>query len=190
MIYKERNAKAIETLDSNFQPRVNAALADAEAEKLNILITSGSRSWTDQRALYNKYLKGGPKALPAGFSLHNYGVAFDCVPAKEDGSIDYGDTETYEAFAKICKRYGMEWGGDWKGKNHDKPHFQYTQGLTIKDFQAGKRIKPVSSGFGSVGNWSPEAQLKRLTRAIKRSTGNTLEMLKRQLIRLLDRIQD
>lgn len=43
------------------------------------VVTSGYRSLEEQRELYRKYLAGGPKAAPAGFSAHNYGLAIDVV---------------------------------------------------------------------------------------------------------------
>lgn len=39
----------------------------------------------------------------------------------------------------VGKSIGLEWAGDWK-KNREFPHFQYTGGLSLADFKAGKRI--------------------------------------------------
>lgn len=85
--------------------------------------------------------KAGP-----GRSWHNYGLAWDLVLLKDaDGNgtfeaaswetnIDFdkdGKADWMEAVA-IAKKYGWEWGGDWKGFT-DLPHFQKTFGLTIEE---------------------------------------------------------
>lgn len=49
-------------------------------------------------------------------------------------------------------------------------------------------LKPPKPSFSSVGHWTPEAQQKRLQRAIKRSEGSARDALMRQLKRLLRRI--
>ena len=89
--------------------------------------------------------KPGKKVTNAkgGQSYHNYGLAFDIVllvDTNADGKFDKASWETNVDFDKdgradwlevvtICKRYGWEWGGDWKFT--DMPHFQKTFGLSI-----------------------------------------------------------
>ena len=46
-------------------------------------VTQAFRTYTDQAAKYEKYLAGGPKAAPPGFSPHEYGLAVD-VALDED----------------------------------------------------------------------------------------------------------
>lgn len=52
---------------------------------VNWYVLYGYRSLAEQAALYDKYVKGGPKAAPPGLSPHNYGLAVDVVP---DGDPD------------------------------------------------------------------------------------------------------
>lgn len=74
-----------------------------------------------------------------GQSYHQYGLAVDIVimssrTASWDVSVDLdkdGKKDWYEV-AEIFQKNGWEWGGDWKGKLRDFPHFQKTFGYTTK----------------------------------------------------------
>lgn len=82
-----------------------------------------------------------------GQSYHNYGLAFDIVllvDKDKNGTFESASWETNVDFdgdgkadwmevVAICKRYGWEWGGDWRFS--DKPHFQKTMGKSIRDLQ-------------------------------------------------------
>lgn len=43
------------------------------------VVNEGFRSWARSHQLRMAYLAGGPRAAPAGFSLHNYGLAVDLI---------------------------------------------------------------------------------------------------------------
>ena len=91
----------------------------------------------------------------AGDSYHNYGLAVDIVlliDTDGNGTYDKASWETNVDFdgdghkdwlevVAIFKRYGWEWGGDWKFS--DKPHFQKTMGYSIAQlktlYATGKR---------------------------------------------------
>lgn len=80
-----------------------------------------------------------------GQSYHNYGLAVDIVllwdkdgngtfeTAVWDTKTDFdGDKKSdWMEIVAIFKRYGWEWGGDWKFS--DPPHFQKTFGKSIAD---------------------------------------------------------
>ena len=82
-----------------------------------------------------------------GQSYHNYGLAIDIVllvdkdkngtfeTASWDLKTDFvGDGKSdWQEIVAIFKRYGYEWGGDWKFL--DLPHFQKTFGKSIKELQ-------------------------------------------------------
>jgi peptidoglycan L-alanyl-D-glutamate endopeptidase CwlK len=55
---------------------------------------------------------------------------------KKDFDLD-GIADWME-IVRIFKKYGWEWGGDWR-KFPDAPHFQKTFGLSIADLISGKR---------------------------------------------------
>ena len=100
------------------------------------------RTIKEQNELYQKgRTTAGPKVTNAkgGQSYHNYGCAIDLVliiegkTASWDTLTDFdGDkvSDWMECVA-IAKKYGFEWGGDWKFV--DKPHFQKTFGKTISE---------------------------------------------------------
>lgn len=113
-------------------------LAECTNRGLPFIFTCTYRSAIEQDALYKQgRTKPGEIVTNAkgGQSLHQYGVAFDIVPIKSDGTINWnGD---FEARAEIARSLGLEWGGDWDGFV-DLPHFEYLAGYTLQDFQNGK----------------------------------------------------
>lgn len=103
------------------------------------------RTFAEQDALYLKR----PKVTNAkgGQSYHNYGLAIDIVllvDKDKNGTFESASWETNVDFdgdgksdwievVSIFKRYGWDWGGDWKFT--DKPHFQKTLGHSIAELQ-------------------------------------------------------
>lgn len=77
-----------------------------------------------------------------GQSYHNYGLAFDiCLiingkTASWDTVKDFdGDkVSDWHEVVTIVKKYGWEWGGDWK-QFKDAPHFQKTFGKTTAELK-------------------------------------------------------
>ena len=95
-----------------------------------------------------------------GQSYHNYGLAIDIVllvdkdkngtfeTASWDLKTDFdGDGKSdWQEIVAIFKRYGYEWGGDWKFL--DAPHFQKTLGKSIAELQTlHKAGKVDKNGF-------------------------------------------
>lgn len=113
------------------------------------------RTNAEQDALYNQK----PKVTNAkgGESYHNYGLAIDIVliidkdgngsfeTAAWDVKSDFdGDGQSdWLEVVNIFKRYGWEWGGDWKF--YDAPHFQKTLGYTIMNLQGLAKNKHFDS---------------------------------------------
>jgi len=121
------------------------------------------RTFAEQDALYAQgRTKAGAKVTNAkgGQSYHNYGLAIDIVllvdkdkngsfeSASWDIKTDFdgdGKADWMEIVA-IFKRYGFEWGGDWKF--NDAPHFQKTFGKSIAELQTlHKTGKVDKNGF-------------------------------------------
>jgi peptidoglycan L-alanyl-D-glutamate endopeptidase CwlK len=86
----------------------------------------------------------------AGYSMHNYGLAYD---------VSFPTNAEYAKAALIGKKLGLTWGGDFivNGKPFvDRPHFQWTGGLTTADLLKGKRpedprdmtVKEFQKSFG------------------------------------------
>lgn len=98
------------------------------------------RTFAEQDALFNQ--KPSVTKAKGGQSYHNYGLALDIVlvvdkdkngtyeSASWDVKSDFdGDGKSdWEEVVAIFKRYGWEWGGDWKF--YDAPHFQKTFGYS------------------------------------------------------------
>ena len=88
-----------------------------------------------------------PKVTNAkgGQSYHNFGLAIDIVllvDKDKNGSFESASWETNVDFdgdgiadwmevVKIFKLHGWAWGGDWKFI--DKPHFEKTFGMSVKE---------------------------------------------------------
>ena len=108
---------------------------------IKVMIFSTLRDAEYQNALYAKG-RTAPGSIvtkaKGGQSIHQFACAFDFVPLDAKGKADWGNTKAYEACGKIAQQVGLEWGGTWKFK--DMPHCQFTNGLTLADFQAGKKI--------------------------------------------------
>ena len=108
------------------------------------------RTFAEQDALFAQgRTKPGAIVTKAkgGQSYHNYGLAIDIVllvdkdkngtfeTASWDLKTDFdGDGKSdWQEVVAIFKRYGYEWGGDWKFV--DAPHFQKTLGKSIAELQ-------------------------------------------------------
>ena len=121
------------------------------------------RTFAEQDALYAQgRTKPGAIVTKAkgGQSYHNYGLAVDIVllvdkdgngtfeTASWDTKSDFdGDKKSdWQEVVAIFKRYGWEWGGDWRFV--DAPHFQKTFGKSIVDLQTlHKTDKVDKNGF-------------------------------------------
>lgn len=131
---------------TDLHPRV-AVLADrllerCRAEGIDLLITSTYRDHESQAALYAKGRTApGPKVTNAkpGQSFHNWRVAFDVVPLV-DGKAIWNDDKLWQRIGAIGVELGLEWAGNWKSFR-EMPHFQFTNGLKLADFQTGRTLE-------------------------------------------------
>ena len=76
-----------------------------------------------------------------GESFHQYRVALDVVPLIAGKPVWDGVDPVWERIGAIGKACELEWAGRWT-HFRELPHFQFTGGLTIADFKAGKTIPP------------------------------------------------
>lgn len=131
----------IEKLHPSIRPRAIAFLADAWDAGVELVVTSGYRTFAEQDALYKKGRTEPGKIVTnakAGESWHNYGLAFDVAFVKADGTIWWPNGSEWADLAQIGKANGLEWGGDYK-TIYDPPHFAYHPGLTIEQAKQGAR---------------------------------------------------
>jgi peptidoglycan L-alanyl-D-glutamate endopeptidase CwlK len=130
---------------TDLNPRVAALCSEfinrCKAQNIDILITSTYRDAESQNALYAQgRTTPGKKVTNAkgGQSFHNWKVAFDFCPLV-NGKPNWTDTALYEKCGKIAEELGLEWAGRWV-KFKELAHCQYTNGLTLADFQSGKTL--------------------------------------------------
>lgn len=117
-------------------------IGECRRSGIDILITSTYRDIESQKALYSQGRTMPGKIVTnakPGESFHNWRVAFDIVPVVNGKPVwdDMGLWQSIGAVGRVC---GLEWAGDWK-RFKESPHFQYTGGLALTDFQAGKTLK-------------------------------------------------
>lgn len=150
------NERSIDALHPRVAQMCRRHIQNCLENGINIIITSTFRSFEEQDRLYAiGRTKPGRKVTNAkgGQSMHNYRLAYDVVPMRhgkpvwgttgngidKDPSDDMrDDLELWQRVGELGKAAGLEWAGDWK-RFREFPHFQWTDGLTLKDLQAGKR---------------------------------------------------
>lgn len=128
----ERTRRTIATLDPRaieiFEDFMMRAKATAATLGCDYVAISGTRTWEEQAALYQKYKAGGPKAAPPGYSWHNFGTAIDCGVFRAKSYLDNANPELARRVHAACAEHamdcGLEWGGTWKGRSCDPPHYQ------------------------------------------------------------------
>lgn len=130
---------------SDLHPKVAVkcqAFIDACASAgIDVIITSTFRDAEAQDALYAQG-RTTPGSIvtnaKGGESFHNYQVAFDFVPIV-NGKAIWDDDKLLGICGGIAEGLGLTWAGHWI-QFKEKLHCQYTGGLTLKDFQAGKHL--------------------------------------------------
>jgi len=139
------NSRKIEDLHPQVAAMCRDFLARCNAAGIDVLITSTYRDNESQAALFAQgRTKPGPRVTNArpGRSFHNWRVAFDVVPLR-NGKPVWGtsgeDGVMWQQVGKIGESVGLEWAGRWK-TFREFPHFQFTGGLTLADFQAGRTL--------------------------------------------------
>ena len=140
------NSRKLEDLHPRVRVKAEALKAECAKEGINIIFTSTLRDNECQQDLYNKgrtassIAKKERKVTNAkpGQSYHNWGVAFDVVPIV-GGKAIWNDTKVWDRIGAIGVSLGLEWAGNWK-RFKEMPHFQFTNGLTLKDFQSGRTL--------------------------------------------------
>ena len=134
------NSRKIEDLHPHVASLCRKFIEQCKEAGVDVLVTSTYRDHESQNALYSQGRTAPGKIVTkakGGQSFHNHKVAFDVVPLV-NGKAIWNDEGLWRKIGQIGQEVGLEWGGNWKFQ--DKPHFQYTGGLTLADFQAGKTL--------------------------------------------------
>jgi peptidoglycan LD-endopeptidase CwlK len=140
-----RSEKVIATLLPDVQPIARALVQKAALSGIRIKVISGFRTYAEQDALYAQG-RTTPGSIvtkaKAGYSNHNFGIAFDIGVFEGNAYLD--DSPKYKAVGVLGTDLGLEWGGNWKTMV-DQPHFQlrpsWASNMTEKAMLAELRIR-------------------------------------------------
>jgi peptidoglycan L-alanyl-D-glutamate endopeptidase CwlK len=117
--------------------------------------TMGLRTHAEQAGLYAQGRTApGPIVTNSkpGFSLHQYGCAFDtCFSGPNPFPDD--DDFLWQEFGRLAEAYGFIWGGHFSGLI-DRPHVQKTYGLSVK------AIRELYAGNGLISVWAKFDQIR------------------------------
>ena len=124
-------------------------LARANRAGIPLTVVCTLRSMQEQAELYAQgRTKPGAIVTNArpGYSYHNFGLAIDVVPTRLLMMKNWGDTPEYGAEAdalwhqlgSIGVDIGLTWGGDFTTLT-DRPHFEWSDGLSLAQLRAGAR---------------------------------------------------
>lgn len=119
-----RSETNIKTLHPRVQPLARALVHEAALQGITIKVTSGTRSYAEQDALYEQGRSKPGRIVTnarAGFSNHNFGLAFDVTIF--DGPNPVWESPGYKAVGAIGTALGLSWGGNWQSMV-DEPHFE------------------------------------------------------------------
>lgn len=135
------NSRNIDDLNPKVAKMCRTFVARCKAQGIDVLITSTYRDFVSQNALYAQGRTTSGKKVTnakAGQSFHNWKVAFDFVPIV-NGKAQWNDLKTFTKCGEIAESIGLEWAGRWV-RFKEMAHCQYTGGLKLVDFQAGKTV--------------------------------------------------
>lgn len=135
-------SRSLNDLKPPAKTRAELFLKKCEEAGIDILIYCTYRDGEEQDALYAQGRTKPGKIVTnarAGFSWHNWGLAFDFVPMVA-GKPQWGDKTLYAKAGGIAESVGLEWAGRWTGKLRETAHCQYTGGLTFAQLKAGEKV--------------------------------------------------
>lgn len=113
------NSSKISDLRPDVAQNATIFITLCRARGLNVKITQTMRDDAYQKTLYQKGYAKTPYT-----TFHGQGLAFDIC--KNVRGHEYDDLDFFAQCAKIGKRMGFTWGGDWKSFP-DRPHFQWDE---------------------------------------------------------------
>ena len=144
-VWDAKSETIISELHPSIRNKARAFINEAEKQSMKLKVTSGGRTYEEQNKLYaqGRTTKGNIVTnAKAGYSWHNFFLAFDVVPV-ENGKINW-NSKNWKKIGALGKTFGLEWGGDWKTFK-DLPHFQTIHGLTTAQARAKKTKNEVDN---------------------------------------------
>jgi peptidoglycan LD-endopeptidase CwlK len=134
------NSRNINDLHPTLKRGAIELLKRLENLGLKPLITATFRDVEYQNSLYAKGRTASGSIVTnarGGESIHNYRLAFDLC--KNVKGQEFSDLSFFNTAGEIWQDMGGEWGGNWL-TFQDKPHFEFTNKLTLKELQNGKKM--------------------------------------------------
>lgn len=137
-------AISLNALDPGLAPFAQALVDVAGANGLQPRVTSTRRSYDEQRALYNRYLRGLQRfpVAPPGTSAHETGEAFDMLVTPVEYLAELGEL-------------WVSWGGSWGGYA-DPVHFQLRGAPSPELLLQTKSQSALEAKPGTIGAWVQE----------------------------------
>lgn len=140
----ERSEKLIATLLPEVQPFARKLLIEAGKQGINLIVTSGTRTYAEQQALYDQGRSKPGKIVThakPGSSWHNHACAFDVTIFKDGQPV--WESPLYKKVGLIGEEIGLEWGGRFESFS-DEPHFHRSNGKSLAEarrlHEAGKTV--------------------------------------------------
>lgn len=147
---KDTSSRAkIGTLHPAVRERFTAFIDDVETSFLvTVRIVQPYRTFPEQQAIYDQGRSKPGKIVTwakPGSSYHNYGLAADLCPLKEDHS-DLDWNYDFSKWKALADKHELTWGGDFPAGKKDPDHYEFKAGYTwqqllkkylAKDFIAG-----------------------------------------------------
>lgn len=144
-----RDSRSLDDLHPQVRVMAEQLLARAAAAGVPLTVTFTLRSMATQAVLYAQgRTRPGPIVTNAapGHSFHNFGLALDVVPTALLALPRWGDTPDHQdrtdaLWAKVGAMglsVGLRWGGEFT-TIIDRPHFEWSGGLTLAQLRAGAR---------------------------------------------------
>lgn len=118
-----RSERLIATLLEPVKPYARSLIHLCAEHGIEIIVTSGTRTYAEQDALYEQGRSKPGKIVTnakGGQSNHCFGIAWDVTIFKAGSPV--WESPIYQAIGAYGKSIGLTWGGDWHFS--DEPHFE------------------------------------------------------------------
>ncbi len=128
-------------LDLIYPPYLERLLilkANCEARGARYLTTFGFRTVEESNDMHKRFLAGGPRAAPGGYSSHNFGLASDEALIVKDSPnrvVTWGskDKPAFNILGEEAMKLGLHWGKNYS----DEPHISWP------GFVNGRELGPL-----------------------------------------------
>lgn len=133
------NSRSISDLHPKLQALCGQHIYTCKMRGVNVQVTNTLRDAEYQAYLYaqGRTRAGNIVTNAQLIGPHGFGLAYDVVPVV-NGAAVWNNDKLWAVAGEEGKKLGLAWGGDWKSIV-DKPHFEYTGGLTGAQLRSGQR---------------------------------------------------